>query len=75
MNSGIRFSVALIVVIMVLLGFYYASLDDGASEDAGGQPTPAIVVDETDAASPIITVVEPLPVREPSEVGADAAIT
>ncbi len=43
MNSGIRFSVALIVVIMVLLGFYYASLDDGGGETVGD--TPAITVD------------------------------
>jgi nucleoid-associated protein YgaU len=45
MNSGIRFSVALIVVIMVLLGFYYASLDDGTVEGDGDAAAPEIVVD------------------------------
>jgi nucleoid-associated protein YgaU len=46
MNSGIRFSVALIVVIMVLLGFYYASLDDGSGEgDGEGTTAPEILVE------------------------------
>jgi nucleoid-associated protein YgaU len=47
MNSGIRFSVALIVVIMVLLGFYYASLDDSGGEGGDGSSTPAITVDSS----------------------------
>ncbi|MFM1833301.1 MAG: hypothetical protein RLZZ461_1617, partial [Planctomycetota bacterium] len=47
MNSGIRFSVALIVVIMVLLGFYYASLDDSGGEGGDGTSTPAITVDSS----------------------------
>jgi nucleoid-associated protein YgaU len=69
MNSGIRFSVALIVVVMVLLGFYYASLEDGAGEEAESSP-PEVerVVDTPRVAaegSPPSGRLEPPVVREP----------
>lgn len=55
MNSGIRFSVALIVVVVVLLGLYYAGLEDADPQtDDGG--TPPVEVAEA------ITT-EPEPVR------------
>ncbi len=63
MNSGIRFSVALIVVIMVLLGFYYASLDDSGGEGGDGTSTPAITVDSS--SEPRST--EPRPVEPVTE--------
>lgn len=69
MNSGIRFSVALIVVIMVLIGFYYASLDDGATEGDGGSATPQISVEgaETTDSTPVATPREAEVERRPAE--------
>ena len=63
MNSGIRFSVALIVVIMVLLGFYYASLDDGTVDGDGDSAAPEIVVDPATDDEPDA---EPAPVEPPA---------
>ena len=39
MNSGVRLSVAIIILVIVLVGLYYASLDDGTSEEVASAGT------------------------------------
>lgn len=74
MNSGIRFSVALIVVIMVLLGFYYAGLDDDAVDGtAETVESPAIEVQSTDET--LVTGETEETVREPVAVVSEPEVS
>lgn len=57
MNSGIRFSVALIVVVVVLLGLYYAGLDD--EDQTGGGSTPPVEVAAVPDGTPETTPAAP----------------
>lgn len=86
MNSGMRLSVTIIVLVVIALGLYYASLDDdrgGVKEPAtpattaepGESPIPtdggpASIIEAT---PPATTVAEdaPTPIREPAEPAED----
>ena len=65
MNSGIRFSVALIVVVVVLLGLYYAGLDDDDAQTGTETPTEPVEV----VAEPAPVVTEPAPVEVETTAG------
>ncbi len=69
MNSGIRFSVALIVVVVVLLGLYYAGLDDDTQNGEQETPAPVEVVAEAAPVRPTAPEpVEPAPIDPIDEV-------
>ncbi len=55
MNSGVRLSVAIIILVIVLVGLYYASLDDGAGELASSTGTPVESMPEPPSAAGIAT--------------------
>ena len=47
MNSGVRLSVAIIVIIVIALGVYYASLgEDEGNGLAVIEPLPPVVIEE-----------------------------
>ena len=85
MNSGVRLSVAIIVIIVIALGVYYASLgEDEGNGLAVIEPLPPVVIEELEPtpepeADPAPVPV-PLPITEPvidpaPEVASDSGST
>ena len=62
MNSGVRLSVAILILIMVLVGLYYARLDDGTEIETPPETTQEVT--ESEPAPPVFR--EPEPVTEPA---------
>lgn len=62
MNSGVRLSVAIIILVIVLVGLYYASLDDGTEQQVASAPA--------GTTESVIDPVEPAPIQdEPAAAG------
>ena len=61
MNSGVRLSVAILILIMVLVGLYYARLDDGTDIETPPETTREVA--ESEPAPAVFR--EPEPVTQP----------
>lgn len=66
MNSGVRLSVAIIVIIVIALGVYYASLGEDEGDGlAVIEPLPVVVVEEPEPTPEPEPDPIPLPITEP----------